>query len=107
MTATFKNNVQLQVDILGIWYNSIQPILNIQGSLPALVFQPISAPITSHFSRNGGNALGISPHDAPLTRKGPSRSLFFARPSPRHLPHTDKLSAGSYEHRPSVGRYQG
>lgn len=75
MTATFKNNAQLQVDILGIWYSSIQPILNIQGSLPAIVFQPISAPIISQFSRNGGNALGISPQDAPLTRKGPWRWL--------------------------------
>ena len=69
MTATFKNNAQLQADILGVWYRDVQPILDLKGSLSALVFQPISAPIASHFSKNGGNALGISPQDAPLTRK--------------------------------------
>ena len=69
MTATFKNDAQLQRDILGIWYADVQPILNLNGSLPALVFQPISTPIISHFSKNGGNSLGIVPHNAPLTRK--------------------------------------
>ncbi len=69
MTATFRNNAHLQVDILDIWYSAIQPILNLKGSLPALVFQPISAPIISHFSSNDGNAFGILPQDAPLTRK--------------------------------------
>ena len=81
MTSTFRNDAKLQEDILGIWYTDVQPLVNLKDSLPALVFQPISAPIISHFSKEGGNALGISPQDAPLTRKGsPSFSTPFSSP---------------------------
>ena len=68
-TATFKNNPELQVKILDIFVHEVEGIKDAQGLLPALVMQPITKPIISHFSKNGGNALGISESDGPLNRK--------------------------------------
>ena len=69
MTLTFKNDAKLLSDILDIWYQDIQPIINITSFLPALVFQPITLPVIDKFSKNGGNALGITEADGPLTSK--------------------------------------
>lgn len=46
-----------------------KPIQNFTDMVPAVVVQPISASMISHFSKNGGNALGITPADGPLLRK--------------------------------------
>ena len=67
MTLTFQNDAEILGDILDIWYNDIQPIINITDFLPALVFQPLTKPVIDSFSKNGGNALGITDADGELT----------------------------------------
>ena len=68
-TATFKNNPVLQVQILDLFVREIDGIKDATGILPALVMQPITKDMVSHFSKNKGNALGIVEADAPLIRK--------------------------------------
>ena len=46
----------------------VDPIKNITGVRPALLLQPITFDMTSHFSSNGGNALGITDENGPLIR---------------------------------------
>lgn len=69
MTLSFKNDAQILGDILDVWYQDIQPIINITDFLPALVFQPLTDPVIKNFAKNGGNALGITEADGPLTSK--------------------------------------
>ncbi|KAL8910197.1 MAG: hypothetical protein Q9171_004495 [Xanthocarpia ochracea] len=67
-TATFKNSADLQLQILDIFVQEIDPIKNTAaGFLPALVMQPITIPMIRLFRKNGGNALGITEEDGPLT----------------------------------------
>lgn len=66
-TCTFKNNAGLLADILNIWHEEIQPIVNIPDFLISLIFQPITEPVIERFAKNGGNALGITDEDGPLT----------------------------------------
>ncbi|KFY43207.1 hypothetical protein V495_04101 [Pseudogymnoascus sp. VKM F-4514 (FW-929)] len=65
-TFTVKNDVKIMTDIQALFASKIPDIANASSLLPALVFQPISTAITSHFSSNGGNALGITDKDGPL-----------------------------------------
>jgi hypothetical protein len=60
------NNEQYLNEVQAIFESEVAKIVNVSGILPALVFQPISKAMTSHFSKNGGNALGITEADAPL-----------------------------------------
>jgi len=68
-SATFKNDPNLQIEILDIFVNEVEGIKDAKGILPALVMQPITKPIISHFSKKGGNALGIAEEDGPLNCK--------------------------------------
>lgn len=61
------NNARLLLDINDIWVSEINAILNVADFLPDMTMQPISTAITSHFTQNGGNALGITAADGPLT----------------------------------------
>ena len=65
-TATFKNSPDLQSKILDLFTHEVEPIKDAPGLLPAVIFQPITASQISHFSKRGGNSLGISDADAPL-----------------------------------------
>jgi hypothetical protein len=65
------NDVQLITDIQALFASQIPAIANASGLLPALVFQPVSTAMTSHFTSNGGNALGITAADGPLIRLFP------------------------------------
>jgi len=56
-------------EIIQIYMEEVATIKNVSGILPALVFQPITTDMTSHFSKNGGNELGFSDKDGPLTCK--------------------------------------
>ena len=67
MTLSFKNDAKILGDILNIWYEDIQPIINITDFLPALVFQPLTDPVIARMQKNGGNALGLTDADGPLT----------------------------------------
>lgn len=77
-TFTVHNNLQILTDIQALFASQVPAIANATGLLPALVFQPISTAMTTHFSSNGGNALGITAADGPLIRK-----LLFPRSSVR------------------------
>ena len=68
-TATFKNDPTLQVKILDIFVQEVNRVKDAKDLLPALVMQPITKPMISHFSKNGGNALGIDEEDGPLICK--------------------------------------
>ncbi|KAL6716687.1 hypothetical protein ACLMJK_006255 [Lecanora helva] len=65
-TATFKNNPELQIQILDFFHEEVENLKDAKGFLPALVMQPITKAMISHFSKNGGNALGIKESDGPL-----------------------------------------
>lgn len=69
ITATFKNNADIQRQILDIFLEEIDPIKSIAGAVPALVMQPISKSVIALFSKNGGNALGLAETEGPLMRK--------------------------------------
>lgn len=77
-TFTVYNDVQIMTDIQGLFASQIPAIANATGMLPALVFQPISTAMISHFTSNGGNALGITAADGPLIRQPP---LLRTRPA--------------------------
>lgn len=68
-TATFKNNEDLQIKVLEIFKNEVERIKDAKGILPALTMQPITKGTISNFARRGGNPLGISDSDGPLTCK--------------------------------------
>ena len=68
-TATFRIDPTLQVKILDIFVQEVDRIKDAKGLLPALVMQPITKPMISHFSKKGGNALGIHEEDGPLICK--------------------------------------
>ena len=65
-TATFKNSPKLQTKILELFVHEIETLKDAAGFLPALVMQPITKPMLSHFSKRGGNALGMAESDGPL-----------------------------------------
>ncbi|KAG6988964.1 hypothetical protein G7Y79_00067g095790 [Physcia stellaris] len=65
-TATFRNSPELQIKITELFVHEIETIKDAAGLLPALVMQPITEPMISHFSKRGGNALGIAESDGPL-----------------------------------------
>lgn len=64
-----KNNAELLGDILEIWKGEVDPILDIANFLPTLAVQPLQLAVISHFSKNGGNALGIDESDGPLASR--------------------------------------
>ncbi|KAH8769239.1 hypothetical protein BGZ57DRAFT_987095 [Hyaloscypha finlandica] len=65
-TLTVKNSPTILNDLLNIFMDEINPINTVANMTPAIVFQPLTNNIISHFSRNGGNALGITTADGPL-----------------------------------------
>ena len=69
ITATFRNDPNLQSKILEIFMGEVTGIKDAEGILQALIFQPITKDIISYFSKNGGNALGIAESDGPLICK--------------------------------------
>lgn len=70
-TFTVLNDIQIMEDVQALFTSQMPAIASANGLLPALVFQPISIAMTSHFTSNGGNALGITAADGPLIRKLP------------------------------------
>ncbi|KAJ5709647.1 hypothetical protein N7493_009938 [Penicillium malachiteum] len=58
-TLTVGNNATLMTDMVAIYMDHIDPLKNVSGIVPSLVFQPITTDMISHFSKNGGNALGL------------------------------------------------
>ncbi|KAL9064571.1 MAG: hypothetical protein Q9161_008793 [Pseudevernia consocians] len=65
-TATFKPSALLSQEILSIFMDEVSAIKDAASIVPSVVFQPVTKDIISHFSKNGGNALGIAESDGPL-----------------------------------------
>lgn len=102
----FGNSPTLMADITAIFMEETNLISDAEGLVSSAVFQPITQDMTSHFSKNGGNALGLA-GQGPLNRKlrqsyklpnpiaAPLPSSFFL-PTP-----TDRLSP---QHRHLMGQ---
>ncbi|MCJ1266760.1 hypothetical protein MMC22_006645 [Lobaria immixta] len=65
-TATFKNSPVLLAKLLEIFVSEVEGVKDVAGILPSLILQPITKPVASYFSKDGGNALGIVESDGPL-----------------------------------------
>lgn len=76
-TVTLKDDPALLKAIIKIFTEEASTVLDIPGLLPFFAFQPLSTNIISKMSKNGGNALGLSVADGPLT----SRSHSIHRPA--------------------------
>ena len=66
------NSPTLMADIIAIYQEETNAVKDAAGLVSSIVFQPIGTNMASHFSRNGGNALGISLANGPLNRNIPS-----------------------------------
>ncbi|CAG8983251.1 hypothetical protein HYALB_00002687 [Hymenoscyphus albidus] len=66
-TVTFKNDPALFKGIVKIFTEEASTVLTVPGLAPFFAFQPISDNIVEHMQKNGGNALGLSTADGPLT----------------------------------------
>lgn len=63
-----KNSASLMSEIVSIFMEETDKVKTFAGIGPSIVFQPINTDMISHFSKNGGNALGITTADGPLVR---------------------------------------
>ncbi|KND86516.1 Bifunctional solanapyrone synthase [Tolypocladium ophioglossoides CBS 100239] len=59
-TFTVGNSPSLMSDIVAIYMDEVNPIKDAAGVVPSAVFQLITTDVTSHFSKNGGNPLGLA-----------------------------------------------
>jgi len=56
-------------DILTIFQSEVANVKDAVGILPACIYGPVPTTMTSQFTKNGGNALGITAADGPLVSK--------------------------------------
>lgn len=54
-------------DMIAIYMEEIESIKSVAGVGPSIIFQLITTDMTSQFSKNGGNALGLA-GQGPLNR---------------------------------------
>ncbi|RDW84692.1 hypothetical protein BP6252_02282 [Coleophoma cylindrospora] len=66
-TVTFKNDPALIKQIIGYFIEEATSVLHVPGIAPAFAFQPLSLNIIAKMMKNGGNVLGLSAADGPLT----------------------------------------
>ncbi len=64
---TFKNDATLIKEVIQIFVEEANSVINVPGFAPAFAFQPISLNIIKNMAKNGGNVLGLSDADGPLT----------------------------------------
>lgn len=57
-------------DMVAIYQEEVTAIKDVAGIVPSAVFQLITTDMTKHFSRNGGNPLGLA-GQGPLNRTHP------------------------------------
>ncbi|KAM3554362.1 hypothetical protein ARSEF4850_006481 [Beauveria asiatica] len=65
-TFTFKNSAALMDDIVTIYTEEVDKVKDAPGIVPSAIFQPITTAMTKHFSKKGGNPLGLE-GQGPLT----------------------------------------
>lgn len=54
------NSPTLMADIVAIFMEETNIVKDASGLVSSCVFQPITTDMTSHMSKNGGNALGLA-----------------------------------------------
>lgn len=64
--VTFYVNATLMSKLFNIFISEIDPIRNVADIVPCMVMQLISKDEIGHFSKNGGNALGLNDQEEPL-----------------------------------------
>jgi hypothetical protein len=67
------NSPSLMADIVAIFMEETNLVKDAAGIVSSCVFQPITTDMTSHFTKNGGNALGLA-GQGPLNRMHPNNS---------------------------------
>ncbi|KAK5170588.1 uncharacterized protein LTR77_005177 [Saxophila tyrrhenica] len=65
-TATFRITREMLQVILDIFMEELEPVKEVEGMIPALIYQPMSNEVLTRFSRNGGNCLGLEGEEGPL-----------------------------------------
>jgi hypothetical protein len=55
--------------VVEIFVEEATSLLDVAGFAPAMAFQPFSLNIIENMKKNGGNVLGLSTTDGPLTSK--------------------------------------
>lgn len=66
-TMTVKNDFDLNSLGRDIFYNETADLSDVPGNLIVMTYQSITVPQLQQMSKNGGNPLGLSPSDGPLT----------------------------------------
>jgi hypothetical protein len=66
--ATFSHrpSIDFATKLVELHEEHVTPIKKVEGILPALIMQPLGTNTISLMSKNGGNALGLTPADGPL-----------------------------------------
>ncbi|KAK6538557.1 hypothetical protein TWF694_010136 [Orbilia ellipsospora] len=59
-TFTVGNDVSLMTKMIDIYMDEVDKVKDAAGIVPSTIFQLITTDMTSHFTRNGGNALGLA-----------------------------------------------
>ena len=65
-TATFKVSREMVQIPFDVYLEEMEAIKDVEGVLPALIYQPITTDVISRFAKNGGNCLGIEESEGPL-----------------------------------------
>ena len=65
-TATFAVSAELLDKLNTIFQTLVEEVADAAGLVPALVWQPITLAQIRQMQKNGGNALGLVPEEAPL-----------------------------------------
>lgn len=66
--------------MVAIYQSEVEKVKDALGIVPSIIFQPITTAITSHFSKNGGNAVGLA-GQGPLNRTQAPSTLYCALPT--------------------------
>ncbi|KAK2749729.1 hypothetical protein FQN55_002965 [Onygenales sp. PD_40] len=65
-TLTFNLDIEMMTYVVDSYMAGVDPIKNVAGIVPALTLQIFTSDMMEKMSKNGGNALGLSPSDGPL-----------------------------------------
>ena len=65
-TATFQATREMAQILFDISMEEMKKLEEVEGVVPAMVFQALTTDVISKFSKNGGNCLGIEDTEGPL-----------------------------------------
>lgn len=59
-TLTVRNSAALMAEIVSINQDEVDKVADTKGLMATVGFQPLSTEMTKHFTKDGGNALGLA-----------------------------------------------